>query len=157
MKARFAATFLAALLLMGATSKDEIRSTLVTVEGTVIGVGSAQGEGGLEVLSVTLSPKDSEGKELNLLLAPKTTLDEVEFHVEEGDRVQARVFPSEDGPAKVHKVRNLTRHTMLRLRTLHRIPLWDGVGTWQGGPGQGHMGGRGGHGQHGQRGNGPGR
>jgi hypothetical protein len=157
MKQRFTVMFLAALLLTGATSKEELRSSLVTVEGTVTGVGSAQGEGDLEALSVTLAPKDGEGKELNLLLAPRSTLDEVEFQVEQGDRIQARVFPTDEGPAKVHKVRNLTRHTVLRLRTLHRIPLWDGAGAWQGGPGRGAMGGRGGHGQHGQRGNGPGR
>jgi hypothetical protein len=157
MKQRFTLMFLAALLLTGATSKEELRSSLVTVEGTVTGVGSAQGEGDLEALSVTLTPKDGKGKELNLLLAPRSTLDEVEFQVEPGDRIQARVFPTDEGPAKVHKVRNLTRHTMLRLRTLHRIPLWDGAGAWQGGPGRGAMGGQGGHGQHGQGGKGPGR
>jgi hypothetical protein len=89
MKQRFTVMFLAALLLTGATSKEELRSSLVTVEGTVTGVGSAQGEGDLEALSVTLAPKDGEGKELNLLLAPRSTLDEVEFQVEQGDRIQA--------------------------------------------------------------------
>jgi len=154
MRLRFAAICLAVLLLTGATSKEDLRSSLITVEGTVLTVASAPGEGDLEVLTVTLAPKGAEGRELDLLLAPKATLDEVDFQVEQGDEIQARVFPADDGPAKVHKVRNLTRHTMLRLRTLHRIPLWDGFGSWQGGPGQGAMGGQG---QHGQRGNGPGR
>ena len=157
MRLRFAAICLAVLMLIGASSKDDLRSSLITVEGTVLSVASAPGEGDLEVLSVTLAPTGAEGRKMDLLLAPKATLDEVDFQVEQGDQIQARVFPADDGPAKVHKVQNLTRHTMLRLRTLHRIPLWDGVGAWQGGPGQGAMGGRGGHGQHGQRGNGPGR
>lgn len=146
MKLRFVATCLAALLLTAATSKEDLRSSLVTVEGTVLTVATAPAEGDLEVLSVTLAPNGSEGRALDLLLAPKATLDEVDFQVEQGDEIQARVFPAEDGPAKVHKVRNLTRHTMLRLRTLHRIPLWDGFGSWQGGPGRGPQHGHGGPG-----------
>lgn len=154
MKLRFAAICLAALLLTGATSKDDLRSSLVTVEGTVVTVASAPAEGDLEVLEVILSPSEPGGKEQALLLAPRATLEEVDFQVEQGDKLQARIFPSDQGPAKVHKIRNLTRHTMLRLRTLHRIPLWDGVGTWQGGPGRGAQHGHGGPGSS-RQGNGP--
>lgn len=146
MKVRLAAICLAALVLMGATSKDDLRSSLITVEGTVLGVTSAPAEGDLEVLEVTLSPGEPGGKEQALLLAPRATLEEIDFQVELGDEIQARIFPSDQGPAKVHKIRNLTRHTMLRLRTLHRIPLWDGAGTWQGGPGRGSRHGHGGAG-----------
>lgn len=154
MKLRFAAICLAALLLTGATSKEDLRSSLVTVEGTVSGVTSAAAEGDLEVLEVILSPGGSEGKEQALLLAPRATLEEVDFRIELGDEIQARIFPNDQGPAKVHKIRNLTRNTMLRLRTLHRIPLWDGVGGWQGGPGRGPPHGHGGSGSR-QQGKGP--
>ncbi len=154
MKSNLFAVCIACLALAGASPNSGIRSSLITVEGTVVTVASAPGEGDLEVLSVTLAPKGAEGKELNLLLAPKATLDEVDFQVEQGDRIQARIFPAEEGPAKVHKVRNLTRHTMLRLRTLHRIPLWDGVGAWQGGPGGGMKSGHGSQ-KPNSRGNGP--
>jgi hypothetical protein len=147
MRFRLAAICIASLALAGASPNKGLRSSLITVEGTVLTVESAPGEGNLEVLTVTLAPKNSEGQELDLLLAPRATLEEVDFQVEKGDRLQARIFPTDEGPAKVHKVRNLTRHTMLRLRTLHRIPLWDGVGAWQGGPGAGVHQGRDGQGQ----------
>ena len=152
MKLRFAAICFAALLLTGATSKEDLRSSLVTVEGTVSGVASAPAEGDLEVLEVILSGGGSGDKDLVLLLAPRATLEEVDFQIEQGDEIQARIFPTDQGPAKVHKIRNLTRNTMLRLRTLHRIPLWDGVGGWQGGPGRGPQHGHGGSGssQHGK-------
>lgn len=146
MKLRFAVICMAAALLTGAASKDDLRSSLITVEGTVLGVTSAPAEGDLEVLEVILSPTEPGGKEQALLLAPRATLEEVDFQVEQGDEIQAQIFSSDRGPAKVHKIRNLTRHTMVRLRTLHRIPLWDGVGTWQGGPGRGSQHGHGGAG-----------
>jgi hypothetical protein len=152
MRLRFAAICFAALLLTGAISKEDLRSSLVTVEGTVSGVASAPAEGDLEVLEVILSGGGSGEKELVLLLAPRATLQEVDFQIEQGDEIQARIFPTDQGPAKVHKIRNLTRNTMLRLRTLHRIPLWDGDGGWQGGPGRGPQHGHGGSGssQHGK-------
>jgi len=154
MKLRLAMLCIAPALLMGAASKDDLRSSLITVEGTVLGVALAPAEGDLEVLEVILSPSEPGGKQQALLLAPRATLEEVEFQVEPGDKLQARIFPSDQGPAKVHKIRNLTRHTMLRLRTLHRIPLWDGVGAWQGGPGCGAQHGHGGPGSS-RQGNGP--
>lgn len=154
MKLRFAAICLAALLLTGATSKKDLRSSLVTVEGTVLTVASAPAEGDLEVLEVILSGGGSGEKEQALLLAPRATLEEVDFQIEQGDEIQARIFPTDKGPAKVHKIRNLTRKTMLRLRTLHRIPLWDGVGGWQGGIGHGLKSGHGGQ-RPNDRGNGP--
>ena len=146
---------LVSLLLMGA-DKEELRTSLVTIEGQVLVIGQQPGEGGLDVLTATLSGGE-DGEPVALLLAPKSTLDELGFEIAEGDRLKAKVFPAAEGPVKVHKVKNLSHNTLLRLRTLHQIPLWNGTGAWQGGPGQGAMGGRGGHGQHGQRGNGPGR
>jgi len=147
---------LAALLLVGA-SKEELRSSLVTVEGDVLTIDFRPGEGGLDLLTVTLRGRD-DGEPVALLLAPKSALDELGFEIDEGDRLKAKVFPSAEGPAKVHKVQNLSRNTILRLRTLHRIPLWNGTGGWQGGPGQGAMGGPGGRGPHHHGGNGgPGR
>jgi hypothetical protein len=40
---------------------------------------------------------------------------------------KARVFIAGEGPASVHKVRNLSRNSMVRLRTLQKTPLWDGT------------------------------
>jgi hypothetical protein len=42
------------------------------------------------------------------------------------------VFVESDGPAPVHKVQNLSKGTVVRLRTLHTTPLWDSTGGWQG-------------------------
>ncbi len=145
-----------ASLLLVAASKEDLRSSLVTVEGEVIAIGHQIGEGDLDLLTVTLGGGE-EGEPVALLLGPKSALDELGFEIGEGDRLKAKIFPEAEGPAKVHKVQNLSRNTLLRLRTLHRIPLWNGTGAWQGGPGQGAMGGGRGHGHHGQRGNGPGR
>jgi hypothetical protein len=155
MRLRCLLVCLAAPLLAGA-SKEELRSSLVTVEGEVLSLGHQAGEGDLDLLTVTLGGGD-DGEPVALLLAPKATLDELGFEIGAGDRLKAKVFPAAEGPLKVHKVKNLSHDTLLRLRTLHQIPLWNGIGAWQGGPGQGAMGGPGGHGQHGQRGNGPGR
>ena len=102
------------------------------VEGRVISVAERPGEGALAVVTVLLWPaEDSQGREL--LLAPRPALAEIGFEVEVGDQLKARIFPVATGPAKVHKVLNLTRRKMVRLRTLSRIPLWDGSGAWQGG------------------------
>ena len=146
---------LVSLLLLGA-SKEDLRSSLVTIEGEVLEISQQPGEGGLEVLTATLRGGEDD-EPVALLLAPKATLDELGFEIAEGDRLMAKIFAAAEGPVKVHKVKNLSHNTLLRLRTLHEIPLWNSAGVWQGGPGQGSMGGRGGHGQHGQKSNGPGR
>jgi len=129
---------LAALLLLGAT-KPEIRSSLLTVEGEVLAIGHEAGEGGVDLLMVTLAGNEQKPP-ISLLLAPAEVLDALGFEIAVGDRLEAKVFPDFEGPAKVHKVKNLSHGTMLRLRTLHRIPLWNSAGIWQGGPGRGTMG-----------------
>lgn len=143
---------LASLLLIAA-SKEDLRSSLVTVEGEVIAIGHQIGEGDLDLLSVTLGGGE-EGESVALLLGPQSALDELGFEIGEGDRLKAKIFPEAEGPAKVHKIQNLSRNTLLRLRTLHRIPLWNGTGTWQGGPGRGAQCGHGGPGSN-RQGNGP--
>lgn len=118
---------------------------LRTVQGTVVSVGREPGEGALELVTARLALDGGQGQEVDLLLAPSEVLDEIGFAVEAGDRMKARVFSPDTGPSKVHKARNLSRNTMVRLRTLHQIPLWDGDGAWMGAPG-GEHGGRGRHG-----------
>lgn len=131
-------------------------SALRIVEGTILEVGSLPGEGELELVTVRLASAQSDSGELELLLAPRSALEESGFTVAAGDRLKARIFATDDGPAMVHKVRNLSQGSMVRLRTLRQIPLWDGAGRWQGAFG---MGGAGRHQgpQHGQqpRGGGP--
>jgi hypothetical protein len=118
------------------------RTSLKVVEGTVLEVGVQPGEGDLELVTVRLSAERPEPRELELLLAPRSVLEETGFTVRQGDRLKARVFTAGEGPASVHKVLNLTQSSMVRLRTLHKVPLWDGAGLWQGGP---RPGGRAGH------------
>lgn len=116
--------------------------SLAVVEGTVLEVGSQPGEGGIELVTVRISTQRPEPHEIELLLAPQSVLEETGFTVQKGDRLKARVFIAEEGPASVHKVRNLSQNSMVRLRTLRQIPLWDGAGMWQGGgPGSGRHGG----------------
>jgi len=130
----------AGLLVIGGwvvpANAAEISSSRM-VQGTVIAVGLQPGEGALELVTARLAIDGGDGQELELLLAPKAVLDEIGFVVETGDRMKARVFVSESGASKVHKARNLSRRSMVRLRTLREIPLWDGAGSWMGAPGMG--------------------
>ena len=118
------------------------RSSLTVVEGTVLEVGTHLGEGDLELVTVRIGADRPEAGEIELLLAPRAALEETGFTVQQGDRLKARVFIAHEGPATVHKVLNLSKNSMVRLRTLRQIPLWDGAGMWQGGPG---LSGQGGH------------
>ena len=110
------------------------RASLRTLEGSIIGVNSVTGEGDLQVVTVQLQTADVEQGRIEILLAPKEALDDVGFAVQEGDSFRARVFVVDQGPMKAHKVMNLTRGTIVRLRTLHEIPLWNVRGRWDGGP-----------------------
>lgn len=103
------------------------------VEGLVTSVAERPGEGALAIVTVRLAAPADGSRRWELLLAPRTALAEIGFEVEVGDHLKARIFPTAEGPAKVHKVLNLTRRTMVRIRTLSQIPLWDGSGAWQGG------------------------
>ena len=113
------------------------RSSLLMVEGNVSSVIEEPGEGGLAIVAVRLAAEPGASRGWELLLAPRPALEEIGFEIEEGDHLKARIFPSEHGPAKVHKVLNLTRRKMVRIRSLSQIPLWDGRGIWQGGGCQG--------------------
>ena len=103
------------------------------VEGQVISVAEKPGEGALNIVAVQLAAPDDDSRSWELLLAPRSALADIGLEVEVGDQLKARIFPTAEGPAKVHKVLNLTRRKMVRIRTLSRIPLWDGSGAWQGG------------------------
>jgi hypothetical protein len=151
---------LLALLLLGATAPEITaapdraarRASLKTVEGEVLSVATVPGEGDLPVLAVTLQIGGQPGGPVEVLLAPESTLVEIGFPVEPGDRIRARIFTGEEGPARAHKVWNISQGTMVRFRTLHKTPLWDRTGTWQGRTGRGAAGGRrAGHGGQGER------
>lgn len=102
-------------------------------EGRVTAIGQAEGEGGLPVVSIEL---EEPAGSVTVLLAPASVLEEAEFEVALGDQLKIRVFVMEgDEPLRAHKVFNQTKNTMLRLRTLGDVPLWNDAGRWQGGRG----------------------
>lgn len=113
------------------------KSSLVTIEGRVASVATHPGEGELELIEVRLSLDDHPDRTVGILLGPEAAMEEIGFAVEEGDRLRAKIFSEDEEPARVHKALNLSRDTMVRFRTLRRVPLWDGNGVWQGGPGRG--------------------
>lgn len=143
----FRSAVLVAALLLAIAGSDAgergraARASLLRVtEGVVVSVAEAAAEGDLRAVMVRV--EEEEGGGTDLVLAPAPVLEQAGFHVEEGDRLRARFFATESSkPARVQKVLNLSRGLMVRLRTLHRHPLWDGSGNWQGAPG-GHRGGR---------------
>lgn len=141
-----------AVLASGVSGAAE-STALRMVEGEVLEIGESQAEGGMTVLTVKI--RDEQGQrpsDLLIALGPEESLQTVGFELEPGDRLRARVFPAESGPALAQKVMNLSRRTMLRLRSLHAVPLWSGGGGWEGGacrtgagsgPVRGRTGGRG--------------
>ncbi len=124
----------------GERDRSAQASLLRVTEGVVVHVAETAAEGDLRAVMVRV--EDEEGVGTDLVLAPAPVLQQAGFRVEKGDRLRARYFATDSGePARVQKVLNLSRSLMVRLRTLHRHPLWDGSGNWQGTPG-GHRGGR---------------
>lgn len=129
------------------------KSALLTVEGRVASVETHLGEGDLELVEVRLSLDGDPDRIVGILLGPQSAMAEIGFSVEEGDRLRAKIFRDDEEPAKAHKALNLSRDSMVRFRTLRRVPLWDSSGVWQGGPGRGpgaggsraHGSGKGGH------------
>jgi hypothetical protein len=109
------------------------RSSLTTIEGRIDAVETVPGEGGVDALAVRVVLDEPEPRDLQILLAPEKALAEIGFEVQEGDRLRARIFLAEDGPAPAQRVMNMTRGTIVRLRTLTRIPVWSSAGQWQGG------------------------
>ncbi len=123
------------------------RSSLKTVEGEVLSVSRIAGEGGIEVVQVSLAPKGDPKNPLQILLAPPEAMDDIGFSVEPGDQLKIKYFVAGEGSCRAHKVLNSSRGLMVRLRTLRQIPLWNNQGHWQGGQGrmrQGQGPGRGG-------------
>lgn len=138
---RASAILYSAVLLMGLVGQPMAhgekapsrRVSLATVEGVIEAVETVPGEGGGKALAVSLRTEEPEPRELKILLAPETALEEIGFTVEEGDRLRARIFLSGEDPAPAQRVMNVTRGTIVRLRTLSRIPVWNSAGQWQGG------------------------
>jgi len=127
------AAALAILLVAPAAQAAETprASTLSVLEGTVVARDLAKAEAGLDVVRVQLKTGDGL---VHVLLAPPKILEEIDFPVEPGDRFRARVFDAAPGQdAAAHKVMNLTKDRMVRLRTLNHDPVWDNDGNWQGG------------------------
>lgn len=139
-----AAVLTALLSLTSAADHERTagRASLAKVEGVVISVETFSGDGG-DLTVARIRVGESEPRELSIALAPEETLSQIGFDVQVGDRLRARIFLSDEDPVLAHKVLNLTRGTMVRFRTLTRIPLWNGRGQWQGGSCRGGGGGRG--------------
>jgi len=123
------------------------RASLITVEGIVSAVETLPAESGGAITLVRLQVEGHEPREIDILLAPEAALRQTGFEIEAGDRLRARIFLTGDDAFEAHKVMNVSRGMMVRLRTLRRVPLWDSDGRWQGGPcrTQGGSGARGGH------------
>lgn len=118
-------------------------AALRVIEGRVTRVGESVAEGGLTVVLVTVG---TERETHQLLLAPRTALDEIGLSIEVGDSVRARSFePDARGYAPVQKILNVSRGEMARLRTMRLDPLWDGAGHWYGADAGQHHGGGGPH------------
>ena len=141
MTARGACTAALATLLVSAialgpavSAGREARGTsnLAEVRGPVLRVTATPGEGGLDVVAVEID--GGEGPAQMVLLGPASMLDEAGFEVSEGDLLRVKVFVGEsEGDARAAlRVLNLTRRTMVRLRTFHQDPLWDTSGRWEG-------------------------
>jgi hypothetical protein len=105
---------------------------MLTVQGEVLSVERALAEAGLEAVAIQVREEDEKQTERLWLLAPASALEEVPFHVAAHEKVRARVFPEDEGPLLVHKIWNLDRREEVRLRTLHRQPVWNEEGEWQG-------------------------
>lgn len=153
-----AAVAMAAPVAAGEHGGQRAPATLVVLEGTVSALDEVKAEGGLAVVRARIETEDGSR---DILLAPPSVLEEMGFPVATGDRIRVRVFaagPGEDAAA--HKILNLSRDRMVRLRTLRRDPVWDSDGVWQGSRAR-HHGQGGGHGgrgreRHGQGGRGGG-
>lgn len=136
---------------------------LSTIEGDVTAIAERLGEGELTLVAIALR-REEDAEPIEILLAPRGALEEIGFTVEVGDHLKVRVFADADAPAHAQRVLNVTRGSMVRLRTLDRTPLWSGTGTWQGGSVRGRPGlgpgahpGNGPGGPSGSPGGGPGR
>lgn len=124
---------LAAAIAIGASLSTPVPAgargvaSFTVFEGTVVTVGGTEAEGGFEVVAVRL---DVEGDVHEVLLGPADVLAGEGFVIDRGDRLRVRVFVDEDeadGPRVAQRVLNLSDRTMVRLRTLHRTPLWGEV------------------------------
>ena len=125
-----------AIMLTGFGSPFPARSgslPMRNIEGEVLSVSHHAGEGSLELLQADLRTTGDD-KAVQLLLAPQGVCDEIGFQIVPGDRVRARIFVDDSSSYRVQKIQNVSRGTMVRLRTLHQTPLWNSVGTWEGGP-----------------------
>lgn len=153
------AVLLASLVAAPGVSAESRRFAFRTVEGEVVAVGERMGEGDLPVLSVDLAPDGAPDDTLTVLLGPADACKEIGLEVEAGDRVRVRILVDDSGePVKAQRILNLSRSVMVRLRTMHDVPLWDAGGAWQGAPGRAYRRGVAGaqHGSGGGPGKGPG-
>ena len=103
------------------------------VEGRVVAVERTTGPNGLDLLEAEIEVDTEPARKLRLLLAPPGICEQIGFAVDEGDLLRARVFAEGTGVHEVQKVSNLSRGTMVRLRTMRHIPLWSASGSWYGG------------------------
>jgi hypothetical protein len=107
-------------------------SNLAEIRGPVVGISAVPGEGDLDVVAVEIDASPDPAR--LILLGPPSMLEEAGFEVAEGDVLRIKVFVAERAgdPEAALRVLNLTRRTMVRLRTFHQDPLWDTSGRWEG-------------------------
>jgi hypothetical protein len=125
---------LGSMLAAGVVGGPPSQVSLRTIQGQILAIDHVPGEGDLDLIVTEVRVDNGSGKTERVILAPESVCRELGFRTAEGDRVRVRVFPDESGASVAQKVMNLSQGTMVRLRTLHRIPLWDSHGVWQGGP-----------------------
>jgi hypothetical protein len=102
-------------------------ASFAVYEGIVVDIGDHAAEDGVEAISVRL---DVEGTSHWILLGPESVLAAEGFVVAAGDRLKVRVFVDDtpangEAPEVAQRVLNTTHRGMIRLRSLHRTPLWD--------------------------------
>ena len=134
-RARRAAFLLAALAAFAgppadAAGRGRREEALREVSGRILRLETVRAEGGLDAQVAWVRLAD--GSEASLLVAPPAVLEQLGLRFAPGDRIRARVFVDGDPPWPVHKIRNVSRGQMARLRTLTHVPLWDGAGHWVG-------------------------
>jgi hypothetical protein len=132
------AALVATLALLGIVPSESAlphRSSypMRSLEGEVLAVEYHAGEGDLPLVQAQLQATNSR-EPVQILLAPQEVCEQIGLQIAPGDRIRTRVFVEDTASYRVQKIQNISRGTMVRLRTLHEIPLWDSAGRWQGGP-----------------------
>jgi hypothetical protein len=132
------AALAAMLVLLGIAPGESAlagRSTypMRSLEGEVLSVDYHPGKGNLDLVQAQLRATDSN-ETVQILLAPQEVCEQIGLQIAPGDQIRTRIFVEDTASYRVQKIQNISRGTMVRLRTLHETPLWNSAGRWLGGP-----------------------